>query len=404
MSTSWRSRRSRSSPWAIVKPGGVVGQHHVLVPEGLRRRRHLLDLGAAVAPRRVEVAVAAQCIPVSLAARRDRHVRRGFELGQVVGHLTGQRLDDHLGAGVPDPVELGQRAGGRPLGDLLRVGGPHDVAGPLERLGPEPRVVGPVQVVHHAVERFLRRHRGQGTPASRRSVVVTSARRWRAPTRSTYGGEVDAPRWHLAEFNVARLHQPLDHPDTAEFVAALDSINALAEASPGFVWRLTDEGGQSSSYVVVYDDPLQIINLSVWESVDDLHHFVFRTAHTEFLRRRRTWFERMDEAFLVCWWIPVGTIPSTEEAVERLGPAAPGRRQRRGVHAARRAAHPGRRRPSLARSRRRTGCRSSRLSGRSVPRSPDETIRAQMDAARRAHRRMIAEKIRRRHPLETSTP
>ena len=61
-----------------------------------------------------------------------------------------------------------------------------------------------------------------------------------------------------------------------------------------------------------------IINLSVWESVEDLHHFVFRTAHTEFLRRRREWFERMDEAFLVCWWIPAGTIPSTEEAVERL--------------------------------------------------------------------------------------
>ena len=74
---------------------------------------------------------------------------------------------------------------------------------------------------------------------------------------------MNTPEWHLAELNVARLRQPLDHPDTAEFVAALDAINALAESSPGFVWRLTDESGHSSSYVRADDDPLVIINLSV---------------------------------------------------------------------------------------------------------------------------------------------
>ena len=124
--------------------------------------------------------------------------------------------------------------------------------------------------------------------------------------------------WHLAEFNVARLHQPLDHPDTAEFVAALDEVNALAEAAPGFVWRLTDESGQSSSYVRADEDPLLIINLSVWRTPDELHDFVFHTAHSGFLRRRREWFQRMAEAYLVCWWVPAGEVPSVDEALERL--------------------------------------------------------------------------------------
>ena len=129
---------------------------------------------------------------------------------------------------------------------------------------------------------------------------------------------VTSPDWQLAQLNVARLRQPLEHPDTAEFVAALDPINELAESSPGFVWRLTDESGQSSSYVRADDDPLVIVNLSVWRTPDDLHDFVFRTAHTAFLRRRREWFERMAEAFLVCWWVPAGHVPSVDEALDRL--------------------------------------------------------------------------------------
>lgn len=125
--------------------------------------------------------------------------------------------------------------------------------------------------------------------------------------------------WHLAQFNIARLRRPLDHPDTAEFVSALDEVNALAEASPGFVWRLTDdETGLSSSYVRAYDDPLTIINLSVWESPAQLQEFVDRSRHNSFLRRRRHWFEKADQPYLVCWWIPAGQVPSVEEAVARL--------------------------------------------------------------------------------------
>jgi len=126
------------------------------------------------------------------------------------------------------------------------------------------------------------------------------------------------PGWHLAELNIARLHQPLDHPDTAEFVDALDHVNAIAESSPGFVWRLVDEEtGQSSSYVQADDDPLSIINLSVWMTPDHLHDFVYRTAHTSYLRRRREWFQKVD-VVLACWWIPVGHRPSVGKAMARL--------------------------------------------------------------------------------------
>jgi hypothetical protein len=124
--------------------------------------------------------------------------------------------------------------------------------------------------------------------------------------------------WHFAELNIGRLHEPLDHPATKEFVDALDAINALAEASPGFVWRLKDEAtGRSSSYVVTDDDPHNIVNLSVWETPEELHEFVYRTAHTPFLRRRREWFERV-ELFLVCWWVPAGHTPTVAEAMAKL--------------------------------------------------------------------------------------
>jgi hypothetical protein len=124
---------------------------------------------------------------------------------------------------------------------------------------------------------------------------------------------------HLAQFNIARLLQPLDHPATAEFVANLDRINTVAEAAPGFVWRLKDDDtGLSSSYVRAYEDPFMIINFSVWESPEQLADFVYRSDHTAFLRRRREWFEKLGEAYVVCWWVPAGYVPTVEEAVARL--------------------------------------------------------------------------------------
>ena len=124
----------------------------------------------------------------------------------------------------------------------------------------------------------------------------------------------------LAQLNIARLRAPLDHEDSAEFVRALDPINLLAEVSPGFVWRLTDDDGGSSSYVEVdgIDDPLLIVNMSVWEDLESLRHFVFQSGHTMYLRRRRDWFEKPEQPSSVCWWIPAGTTPDVNDAYQRL--------------------------------------------------------------------------------------
>ncbi len=94
--------------------------------------------------------------------------------------------------------------------------------------------------------------------------------------------------YHLAELNIARLRRPLDAVETAEFIAALDPVNALAEATPGFVWRLTDDDGQSSSYVTVaaIDDPLVIVNYSLWRDYESFKHFVYKSGHASYLRRR----------------------------------------------------------------------------------------------------------------------
>jgi hypothetical protein len=137
---------------------------------------------------------------------------------------------------------------------------------------------------------------------------------------------------HVAQLNIGRLHHPLDADESAEFSAALEPINALAEATPGFVWRLVDDQGQSSSYVRLpgEDDPLNIVNMSVWADLDSLHHFVHRSGHAMYLRRRREWFERSDVATSVCWWIHAGEIPDLVDAHRRLvllrehGPTAHG--------------------------------------------------------------------------------
>jgi hypothetical protein len=137
---------------------------------------------------------------------------------------------------------------------------------------------------------------------------------------------------HVAQLNIARLHHPLDAAESAEFERAIGPINALAESSPGVVWRLVDDDGRSSSYVRTpgIDDPMQIVNMSVWSDLESLTHFVHRSGHAMYLRRRREWFERSEVATSVCWWIPAGTIPDLADAHRRLlhlrahGPTAVG--------------------------------------------------------------------------------
>ncbi len=124
--------------------------------------------------------------------------------------------------------------------------------------------------------------------------------------------------YHLAQVNIGRLRYPLDDERMATFTDALDPINALAEASPGFVWRLTRDDDQSSLHLSVTDDPLLAFNLTVWESVEALRAYVFESDHTKFLRRRREWFQPMDQVFTACWWIPAGRRPTVDEAMARL--------------------------------------------------------------------------------------
>lgn len=126
--------------------------------------------------------------------------------------------------------------------------------------------------------------------------------------------------YHLAELNIGTLNHPLDAPETEEFTAALDRINDLAEASPGFIWRLKDEDGNSSSYVSLseIDDPLVIANYSIWQDVESLKEFMYRTDHMSFLRRRTDWFSVPTEPITVCWWEPAGSIPTLDQAYQRL--------------------------------------------------------------------------------------
>ncbi len=122
---------------------------------------------------------------------------------------------------------------------------------------------------------------------------------------------------HLAQVNVARLRAPLDSPQLADFVAALEPINALGDASPGFVWRLQTGDGDATA-VRVFDDDSFIVNMTIWESIEALAEFAYRSPHREVMRRRREWFEKLAEAYLALWWVPVGYVPTVDEAEERL--------------------------------------------------------------------------------------
>ena len=122
--------------------------------------------------------------------------------------------------------------------------------------------------------------------------------------------------YHLAQLNIAKLKFVIDAPEMADFVNQLEAINALADDAPGFVWRLqTDEGNATA---IDYFGPDYLVNLSVWESVKALHDYVYRSSHKEVLARRKEWFDHLQEAYSVLWWIPKGHIPTVEEAGDRL--------------------------------------------------------------------------------------
>ncbi len=122
-------------------------------------------------------------------------------------------------------------------------------------------------------------------------------------------------RYELAQMNVAHLRAPLDSPQLADFVGALDRINALADGSDGFVWRLQDESGNATGLHPMGEDV--IVNMSVWRDPESLQAFVYRSDHVGVMRRRREWFEKMD-IYLVLWWVPRGHRPTAQEGIERL--------------------------------------------------------------------------------------
>jgi uncharacterized protein DUF3291 len=121
---------------------------------------------------------------------------------------------------------------------------------------------------------------------------------------------------NIAQLNIATLAAPLDSPQLKGFVDLLEEINQLADTSPGFVWRLQDEAGDATSFRPFGDDV--IVNLTVWESIDALYGYTYRSAHLPVLQRRREWFVRSQRPHLALWWIAAGQRPTLAEAAQRL--------------------------------------------------------------------------------------
>jgi len=124
--------------------------------------------------------------------------------------------------------------------------------------------------------------------------------------------------YHIAQVNIGRMRgASTDDPVMHGFMSRLDEINAIADTAPGFVWRLqTDEG--NATYLRPYDDDRILFNMSVWESVEHLKSYVYKTKHAELLKQRHEWFEKFEGAYLALWWVPAGHIPSMDEAKKRL--------------------------------------------------------------------------------------
>ena len=128
---------------------------------------------------------------------------------------------------------------------------------------------------------------------------------------------VTSPARHLAQLNIGRIRHETDDPRMADFMNNLERVNAIAERSPGFVWRYKDDSGNATS-TRPFADPRMLVNMSVWESIEALEKFAWQTVHTRFYARKHEWFEKLDGAYFVLWHVPVGHRPSVQEAIERL--------------------------------------------------------------------------------------
>jgi hypothetical protein len=125
------------------------------------------------------------------------------------------------------------------------------------------------------------------------------------------------PAFHLGQINIGRLIAPVDDPRVAEFMNQLEPINALADRAPGFIWRLQSSSGNATD-IAYNDDPTMLVNMSVWDSLESLRSYVYRSDHARVLRDRAKWFVKLDKPIYCLWWISVGHIPSVAEGRERM--------------------------------------------------------------------------------------
>ena len=124
--------------------------------------------------------------------------------------------------------------------------------------------------------------------------------------------------YQIAQINIGRIRGVnMNDPVMKEFVDNLDRVNELAESSKGFVWRLKEDNNNATS-INPYNDEQVIVNLSVWETIEDLEHFVYKTFHTDFLKRRKEWFQKYGKAYAALWWIAADQFPTVEQAVAKL--------------------------------------------------------------------------------------
>ena len=124
-------------------------------------------------------------------------------------------------------------------------------------------------------------------------------------------------QYYLAQINIAKAQASMDSESMMGFVNRLDEINTLADKSPGFVWRLQTEDGNATA-IHAFDDPLLLVNMSVWENIESLKQFVYKSLHVELISDRDAWFDKMPNVHQALWWIPAGHTPSVDEGKEKL--------------------------------------------------------------------------------------
>ena len=124
-------------------------------------------------------------------------------------------------------------------------------------------------------------------------------------------------QYHIAQINIGRMVAAIDSEEMSGFVNRLDEINALADQAEGFVWRLQTEDGDATA-IRIFEDDMLIINMSVWESIEALHNYTYKTAHAQLIKQRKEWFEKMSSSHMAMWWIPAGHIPTPQEAATKI--------------------------------------------------------------------------------------